>query len=260
MTTDSNPEKFPIDPNQSSLITDQIPEAIFHAKEGFREGPDQMCLVRLLKGIIPVSDILYVKDKDGHGRFSSYEIPLAGTDNESGLSTLDRAKMDEAILSIIFNDNDHASFSFDDKKEKLNVMVDDVGYAFFDFEAFAYFWRHNSFIQDRMQAVLVNCSSDQIRFLHHRLDALIDRFDGEKGIEFITSVVSYVIKTTGLKMRVIEEADKVDKHGDFWFGGNTPEEKLSVVDKSDKTKKISCFATELVSRLKKMRAMLDSTL
>jgi hypothetical protein len=233
----SESEIVPIDPSQSSLITDQVPGATFHTKEYFRHGPDQMFLVRLLKGIIPISDILCIEGDAGKEKYLSYEMPLNNISTNGALKPLAQAELDVLILDYVFNDCDHATPVSDQSEvERSNIMIGKQAHAFFDFEIFANFWSYKGVNKEYLLRDFTKFSKVQAIFLASRLDNLIERFSGAAGVDFIKSVAESVEKTTGDKITVIEKALPV-------AGGKTV-----------------AFQSELFNRLKKMKAFLDFVL
>jgi hypothetical protein len=100
------------------------------------DGPDQMFLVRMIKGIIPVSDVVFVTNKKGSGSFYSREMPLDDIEDDSERSYgRDNVIVDMFILNMIFHDGDHEI-----NPRNWNMLSKESHFAFFDFDSFAKIW------------------------------------------------------------------------------------------------------------------------
>jgi hypothetical protein len=117
-----------------NIIGDDVGRVYFGG-EKFKSGPDQMLIARLLKGIVNVSDIVYVKDTDSPG-FYSYKAPIDKVQHKEARDhskeVVEKAKVDLALLQIIFSDFDHIVNEIQRINE--NFIYENGEYAFFDFE------------------------------------------------------------------------------------------------------------------------------
>ncbi|MBI5456791.1 hypothetical protein HY969_03530 [Candidatus Kaiserbacteria bacterium] len=145
------PKLVSADPSQSSvvpqsgmeqgasrLIKDEA-DHTFHEIENHSAG--QMLCVRLLKGVINVSDVVRTRVRRFgvfYGdTFASYGMPIEKIAKET---SSDERRADEEILRIIFKDPDKgAKYG----PENNNIKIDSSGKAaYFDFEFFAAFFMY----------------------------------------------------------------------------------------------------------------------
>ncbi len=184
----------------------------FYGGEKFKSGPNQMLLTRMLKGIIPVSDVVFIKDRDGNGHFYSYKTPLKDIKiNSEQPYSYDEALMDSYILRAIFQDRDHLPYKDDGESE--NTRHEDGKYVFFDFDKFKYFWDKNmsgvdlDTLQKQISKALSGPRKD---FIQKHLHLLKTTFEGEKGLAFLRDIVKS-IPTIEEGISVIEQAPGEDK-------------------------------------------------
>jgi len=184
---------------------------------------DQMFLARLLKGVIPVSDIVFVKDD---GRFYSQEIPLE--DVMSGADyTYDKvnARIDILILDLIFSDGDHSLRKrIDSPVVGHNAQSDGTKTVFYDFGAFpgGFFEDRSAYSRDSKK------EADQfegaVRYLHHdenqkrialeRLAELRLHLEGESGISLMRAILASMKREGAGTPYVIEELRKEEPSAD----------------------------------------------
>lgn len=108
---------------------------VFFGGERFKSGPSQMLIARLLKGIVNVSDVVYVADASSPG-FYSYKAPIDTVQHngarDHSKEVIEKAKVDFVILQLIFSDFDHTVG--EDKELNANFRYENGEYTFFDFE------------------------------------------------------------------------------------------------------------------------------
>ncbi len=90
--------------------------------------PDvQEFLARLLKGIVPVADVMSITDSTGQVHTVSREMPLNDYPEENSVDVF----VGEILLQVIFDDGDHSV------EEDQNVVVNESGKGMlYDFEMF----------------------------------------------------------------------------------------------------------------------------
>lgn len=210
---------------------------VFYGGEHFKEGPNQMMMVKMLKGIMPVSDVVFAKDDDGKGHFYSYQIPLIDS-KDAGINeqTLAKMEVDALLLNSIFHDKDHTAFKgYKNKITKDNVRIEGEKYVFFDFSLFESFWLDkpsefpymNPF--DSFCDKVAEISESEKRMLSERLDQLQNRFQGEDGLQFLHAIIDSI--------PVIDQ-------------------RLTVIDDAPGTDKIKSFQEELLKRIKQQKEYL----
>ncbi|MDP3965372.1 MAG: hypothetical protein Q8Q13_01065 [bacterium] len=93
-------------------------------------GADQMFLAKILKGIMPVSDVVY-----NSGKFLSYKMPVASISKDAGqMNFQERVDVHNLVLSYVFNDTDHHGLT------GRNMNVSGNAFGLFDAHLFSRFW------------------------------------------------------------------------------------------------------------------------
>ncbi len=244
-----SPERKPrIDPHKSSLINIKAenlkdirkdfgsmhrivedPEGRrLYGGEHFRFGSDQMLLTRMLKGIVNVSDVVFVKDEKGEGKFYSYELPLEDSSPEYAERSTDLYNADAGVfmLTHIFHDGDH-------KWPMANTRAQYQRHAFFDFEHFGGFWR--DFYAGRPEEIKKDLQGKDTyskQILSTKIEELLRRFDGEEGLNFLQFIVSSIEKEGAGVPKSIQEAPGEDK--------------------------VTAFQAELIKRIQKVKAQIEA--
>jgi hypothetical protein len=162
---------------------------------------DQLFLARMLKGIMPVSDITY----DKHG-FYSYEMPLERIDSESKPYTWEQGLADTLILDAVFHDDDHEisgkgpDWSFTNGERRGDAAV------FFDFENFGRrFWKPSR-ISELWTRRLFKDSPEARTACLDRLKDLRETFEGRAGLEYLKTILGNVRRARKETPRVIAKA------------------------------------------------------
>ena len=163
-------------------------------------GADQMLLVRMLKGIMPVSDVVY-----NNGKFLSYEMPFMSSSTETGKRH--RQALTQAydlVFSLVFNDDDHGMLADTNNLRELGS-----DHSLFDLHLFGEsFWgpvnmaNRISFFKPRYglrkKEVRILCSGF--------LSKLRGMFDGENGFAHLSAIVDNVLKTSSVIPMTIVKA------------------------------------------------------
>lgn len=116
------------------VLTDDVGR---HFHEIVKRPEDQMFLSRLLKGVFPVSDVVFTSVGD-YGKFYSYEIPLSDIGSDESYDR-QHAEVDCKILEIVFSDSDHVPkgrWYLGENINEQNVRSEGSKTAFFDFSIF----------------------------------------------------------------------------------------------------------------------------
>src|SRR3989338_7707290 len=210
-------------------------ERLYTDKEGRHfyaigeKASDQMLLSRLLKGVVPVSDVVYIKDQDG-GEFYSHSLFRRGKDAlenvdknfevDYGLEELD---VDILLLQYIFSDGDHGprgtpqrvtEFPLQPEGAYSNIDRQRDNFSFFDFHHFErHFWEESGkeFLHKFLKENLQKFNPHQKAFLTTRLKQLRDRVTGEQGTQFLKDILSSIEKETGMRPKVITVAPGENK-------------------------------------------------
>ncbi|HYC34751.1 MAG TPA: hypothetical protein VEC13_03390 [Candidatus Paceibacterota bacterium] len=156
---------------------------------------DQMLTARILKGIIPVSDVVAVQTDEGV-KFYSHELPLDKIKPKEVSSTDSmESYADTLFLKFIFSDDDHYP-------ESLNMYSENTHHALYDFDEASDFWKKN-FGRDEKNYVRF-LSPQEKSLLIERARALEDRLKGKDGLAFLESVVESVRKEGNLESGMLK--------------------------------------------------------
>lgn len=213
---ESNPISFEgnkrADPTQSSVFSNDDGSLILHKEQSLMENPkfidndgriffqietdkdgaDQMLLSRILKGIVPVADVI-IKMEGDEPVYYSYKMPLEDIQRKP-LASGDHPSVNRYmwILDKVFNDHDHCS---DDSSlaNSGNLSSDKGKYYFYDFDAFGRnFWAY--FIPSSVGGTLDKFSKTDLNYLHVYLGQIRDRLAGQKGLDFLNDIVDNMKK------------------------------------------------------------------
>ncbi len=220
------------------------------------QGPpkDQMLLARILKGVLPVSDVVYVSDMpeqidtEGH-LYLSYKMPLEDIGPSQAKYGPEEIQQDIDLLRLIFSDRDHSLYERNRPgSEHNNLRSKDGRTAFFDFgvafqnpEAYgswAYGDESESHHQSLRAAMIERRKTPielkNIPFLRERVEALHKHLAGEYGNTFIRAIVADMERR----------------------GIGTPQVILAAPGKSV-DERISAFQKEIEKRIEALRAGLN---
>lgn len=181
---------------------------------------DQIFLSRLLKGVIPVSDVVYDKKTK---KFYSYEIPLERVSEGNPLPYNDDRIAQVRILGWIFNDYDHTTWG-------TNMNSTNNKHVFYDFEFFKHFWDEVDW--KPVRRLVQHGVEGVVKELFKHSQPLKARFDSEEGFSFIRSIVEDIEQRTGEVPEVIASKGTKDQgtvlfHKELVQRLNTFEEILS---------------------------------
>ncbi len=183
-------------PNEESsrrLRFEDIHGRVFHG-DWLPYGSDQILLSRMLKGILPVADVVFSKGSDGEGRYYSYQVPLKDVPKDPKNRFEDRAFVDQFLLQVIFHDFDHEVPIRYSGKGGNAVANDGENYYLFDFDKFRYFW-DNVANREELLLTKVNAMNEGKRkFLKQRISQLVGRIEGPSGLEFLQAIISSLQK------------------------------------------------------------------
>lgn len=168
-----------------------------------RNGPSQFMVAALLKGILPVADVVPVFDHEQRNyKYFSYYTPMSAV----------REKMDEKdfvagiyILCFVFRDCDHGAYL--DRQGKIqysNMMVNpemEVGY-FYDFHfSSPEFWEaeieENVSILRKIHERTKDLDPDTKVKLIDKINKLCVQLEGEKGLHFMSNILGKTRKYFG---------------------------------------------------------------
>jgi hypothetical protein len=221
------------------------------------QGPpqDQMLLARLLKGILPVSEVVYLSNVpeqiDPKGRlFVSYKMPLGDIGSSQDQYGAAEVQQDIDLLHLIFADRDHTLYENEKPgSEHNNLRSKDGRTVFFDFgDAFRIpdeygFWgydeqeKYNQLRTAMMHRRKTLTEQEHIPFLRERVEMLHKSLTGEHGHAFVQAIVSDIERRGTEVPRVIRTAP-----------GKSTEEK------------VLAFQNEIEKRIEALRAGLNDPL
>ena len=192
-----------------NLVGSQIIEDQFGRKyyEITSNASDQMFLAKLLKGVLPTSDIIYIKESSSNtdqlnskeGRFFSYEMPLDKMKRppEAPKTLRFEAQAYRLLLAHVFSDYDRKVWG---KTGMHNGRISDTGITLHDFADFANKFSYTESETERDERRNVDWSEwvaycgneweDTRNFLRHKCTELKNRLEGEQGLSFMKAVIT----------------------------------------------------------------------
>ena len=209
-------------------------------------GSDQMFVARLLKGILPVSDVVFQKQRlvafipiFRTKKFHSYEIPLDRVHSEASPSYTegDQLSAYDFILASVFHDFDHPG-----NIAGHNSLANKDSVVLYDFDRIPmYFWFSISDAANRhpwrrsIGEIVQGMPVLGKRYARQLLSSLKERFEGPQGLEFLQAI------TNDMKSK----------------GAGVPEI-VATASSAEGEAKIAGFHRELVSRLDQALKILGS--
>jgi hypothetical protein len=179
----------------------------FYGGPYFKAGPNQMLLARILKGIMPISDVVYIKNSENEGYFYSYEIPI-GTE-KTEFESFKEGQVCVFILRYVFGDDDHIVSR--DNGEYCNTVNENGDISIFDFHYFKNFWSFSDIDIRLLKLHLLNLDLNKNDLLINKLDVLLKHISGEAGFRFLSNIVNSILKINDTNLTVINEAPGEDK-------------------------------------------------
>ncbi|MGB4076639.1 MAG: hypothetical protein WBK28_02970 [Minisyncoccia bacterium] len=152
----------------------------------------EQVVARMLKGILPVSDVVH----DPHPRLDVYyskKMPLSSIEKKTSPEEI---AADIALFRFLFGDADHAlhsDFTTHDG-ESRNIIYKNERVVYFDFEMA----RRGFFGSRDVQQILKTCSPSTRSHLEHKLALLTERFGGADGRRFLEAIIESTGKNIAL--------------------------------------------------------------
>lgn len=150
---------------------------------------DQLFLTRILKGVIPVSDVVY---DPASKKFYSYEMPIETV--EKVPNKLDHKASIDAdlfVLSQIFGDGDHEHGR---KSGDKNIRDTGDAHVLYDFEFFAdEFWASGNF--EEIRSAIERLYPRDKEMLGNKVSQLENMLMGVEGMNFLQAIVDNMEKT-----------------------------------------------------------------
>ena len=166
-------------------------------------GADQMFLAKMLKGIMPVSDVIYQNAK-----FLSYKMPLNAVAKDAGeMNWQQRVRAYNLALDSIFGDHHHY---------RTNIAVSGDTAVMYDFHLFGQqFWYESSHIENYVRNLALgndDLKNNSIRILYLRtLLKVRNMLDGETGSAFLREIVDHIKKISSQTPTTIQQAPGSDQ-------------------------------------------------
>lgn len=154
----------------------------------------QQLITRILKGIMPISDIIrYQPDESRAPRFFSKELRLSETEERAGP---DEINADVFILEAVFRDDDHSFFKDSTQYQHHNLIRSGDKYTLYDFEAVRsqFFSARNPLEVQMLMINLKKLTPESKKLILQKLDLIQERVAEEKGREFLESVLANIQK------------------------------------------------------------------
>ncbi len=170
-----------------------------------------MLISRLLKGVVAVSDVVFIKDGDGNGNYYSYKLPLEHAPQIPDIKEqMNRAYIEELICCAVFTDYDHGVGEL--RKDMHNFTSGNKNFTFFDFDQATYFWRYaGQKVAHAALRIKHHIGTDGVKVFVQKLDELEDRFRSS----FLQDVVASIEKNNGDIPVIIKEAPGDNKIESF---------------------------------------------
>lgn len=174
-----------------------------------KRGATQQVVVRMLKGIINVSDVVSLAE-NVKPRFYSHEMSL---DAIAAATSEDESSIDILILKALFGDYDHT------RRTSLNSRMKDDRIAYYDFADAAFHdWDTTEDVYQKSWSFFLKkiLYPQKLPILSAKLTLLNTRFNGESGREFLKSVC----ESTGEKvwqLFTLPGKEKYESDGGFEY-------------------------------------------
>lgn len=171
-------EEGKADPNRYSPVVQHKGERFVRLAE-YNHGAIQQMVALLLKGIVPVADVVQDTTQSAH-----YSKVLNHSSIKDSNDSVDEFKANKEILSRIFGDGDHQYFSHDPKVPASfnhNLEHHDRAVSFYDFG-------RASFYPFDFKGLFVEHSEESARILLSKLLLLQQRISGKEGYEFLEAL------------------------------------------------------------------------
>lgn len=156
----------------------------------------------ILKGVIPVSDVVTVVNDDAETLYLSREINTQ--DYQTEVDTLD-ARASTQLLKIIFCDSDHIV----SKKNPHNIQFTDGKFVIYDLHQAAWDFLDSPFFDKNLEATKF-LSLELLQKLKSKLEAFEKQITGSEGRRFASAVYQ----------KVFAEATIDDNAGGVIFNGD----------------------------------------
>ena len=156
---------------------------------------DQMFLSRLLKGTMPVSDVIYKKET---GKFYSYVLPTEYIKKSENSG--DELWADRRILDKIFTDNEHY---------RANTRSGEGWHILFDFNIVDEFWYHG-FSPEEASYGIQRGSIQQLTVLKDRLSEVRKRCAGSDGLAFMKAILDSMAREGAGTPSIFEQQKDMD--------------------------------------------------
>lgn len=178
-------ENLELDPNDEYgwLVDQSTGDRYYEISQAPRT---QMLVARLLKGVLPVSDVLVVEDSaTGKVKILSKEMNLEETEDES----CDAAHIADAyFLDFVFRDNDHGP-------DKNMVISEDFKKHFlYDFGESEQIFGEDFYVssEEVMNNQLQAMPRDIQTLLRDRLQSFVGRLESDEGLAFVQAVLASI--------------------------------------------------------------------
>lgn len=171
-------EEGSADPNRYSPVVQYRGERFVRLAE-HNHGAVQHMVTLLLKGIVPVADVVQDTTQSAH-----YSKVLNHSRVESSNDSIDEFRANKEILLRIFGDGDHQYLSHDSREYALynhNLEHHDGVVSFYDFGRSVF----NSYDP---KGLFVEHSEESARILLAKLSQLQERISGKEGYEFLKAL------------------------------------------------------------------------
>lgn len=171
-------EEGKADPNRYSPVVRYKGERFVRLAE-YNHGAVQQIVALLLKGIVPVADVVQDATQSAH-----YSKVLNHSKIEGGSDSVDEFKANKEILTRIFGDGDHQYLSHDPKVPATfnhNLEHHNNTVSFYDFG-------RASFYSFDFKGLFVEHSEESARILLAKLSLLQQRISGKEGYEFLKAL------------------------------------------------------------------------
>lgn len=186
----------------------------FHPlKEEWANPVDQMFLTRLLRGVIPVADVVVTKDKGGENHFYSCQLDLSGTNEVEDWQNSEifcEMAAESLILKVVFSDDDHLLEMKEGKEKGLYIFKtfkncwygsEFSGRFWYDFHLFGNEFWTKSTRRGYLDVSSLPVPEDGLERVRQIVDSKLGELDswlgGEAGLDFMLNIVRSIKNESG---------------------------------------------------------------
>jgi hypothetical protein len=144
----------------------------------------QQVIARMLKGVLPVADIITVQNDEGQEKYYSRKMPI---ERIARSTSPEQVAGEQLLLEYLFNSKDHLFNPHSNWAN--NATYKDEKLVHFDFGEDANNFLRTPTDRDALTAKLSHMTPETIAHLKEKVAELENRFSNEEGKEFFQSII-----------------------------------------------------------------------